>query len=88
MGRPTQGSIVEMDCRAETGKRCCTLKGSDYSSSRGEDWFEGSPEGFTEHNKDRPERLAEPNPGSLACAFQMLCIYIYKTRKELAPVAA
>lgn len=26
MGRPTQGSVVEMDCGAETGEICHTLE--------------------------------------------------------------
>lgn len=32
--------------------------------------------------------MAEPDLGSLACVFQMLYIYLYKTRKEVALVAA
>lgn len=35
----------------------------------------------------KPERLAEPDQGSLACAFQMLCLRLQKTRKEMAPGA-
>lgn len=69
------------------------LEEQQHGDSRGEvvsDWCEGSLgiQVNTEYNsKDRqatrPERLAEPDLGSLAYVFQMLYTHLYKPEKRL-----
>lgn len=72
------------------GRAAATVTEGRYEGSLG-GLTEGVTNKHTIYGKDkqatRPERLAEPDLGSLAFVFQMLYTHLHKSRKEVALVA-
>lgn len=94
--RPCPRGVVAVEFRGRDRRDGCALgeqwprgplDGVSY-------WWEGSLESLAAavtaehrtHSKEqqamKPESLAGPDQGSSACAFQMLCLHLYKSRKE------